>query len=77
LGGKKLQTALRYDDYTWKKWLKFVKLYLSMEEWFHDSNPKEEVDQSRPLIGKVLRLLQELFQEMVSETDIIFLKCMA
>jgi hypothetical protein len=27
----------------------------------HDSNPKEEVDQSRPLIGKVLRLLQELF----------------
>ena len=32
-----------------------------MEEWFHDSNPKEEVDQSRPLTGKVLRLLQELF----------------
>ena len=61
LGSEKLQTALRYDDDTWKKWLKFVKLYLSMEEWFHDSNPKEEVDQSRPLIGKVLRLLQELF----------------
>jgi len=61
LGGEKLQTALRYDDNTWKKWLKFVKLYLSMEEWFHDSNPKEEVDQSRPLIGKVLRSLQELF----------------
>jgi hypothetical protein len=32
-----------------------------MEEWFHDSNPKEEVDQSRSLIRKVLRLLQELF----------------
>ncbi len=32
-----------------------------MEEWFHDTNPKEEVDQSIPLIGKVLRLLQELF----------------
>ena len=61
LGGDKIQTALRYDDDTWKKWLKFVKLYLSMEEWFHDSNPKEEVDQARPLIGKVLRLLQELF----------------
>ena len=61
LGGDKLQTALRYDDDTWKKWLKFVKLYLSMEEWFHDSNPKEEVDQARSLIGKVLRSLQELF----------------
>jgi hypothetical protein len=26
LGGEKLQTALQYDDDTWKKWLKFVKL---------------------------------------------------
>ncbi len=27
LGGEKLQTALRYNDRTWKKWLGFVKLY--------------------------------------------------
>jgi hypothetical protein len=40
LGGEKLQTALQYNDQTWKKWLGFVKLYLSMEQWFHDSNPK-------------------------------------
>ena len=32
-----------------------------MEEWFHDSNPREEVDQARSLITKVLRSLQELF----------------
>ena len=61
LGGEKLQTALRYNDQTWKKWLGFVKLYLSMEQWFHDSNPKEEVNNARPLIEKVLQLLQNLF----------------
>jgi len=61
LGGEKLQTALQYNDQTWKKWLGFVKLYLSMEQWFHDSNPKEEVNNARPLIAKVLQLLQNLF----------------
>ncbi len=54
LGGEKLQTALRYDDRTFKKWLQFIKLHLSMEQWFHDSNPKEEVTNARPLIAKVL-----------------------
>jgi hypothetical protein len=61
LGGEKLQTALQYNDRTWKKWLHFVKLYLSMEAWFHDSNPKEEVNNARPLIAKVLQLLQRMF----------------
>jgi len=61
LGGDKLQKALRYDDRTFKKWLQFIKLYLSMEQWMHDSNPKEEVTHARPLIGKVLRSLQNLF----------------
>ena len=32
-----------------------------MEEWFHDSNDKEEVNKSRPLIAKVLKMLQYLF----------------
>jgi hypothetical protein len=32
-----------------------------MEEWFHDCNDKEEVNQARPLISKVLKLLQWLF----------------
>jgi len=61
LSGEKLQTALQYNDRTWKKWLQFIKLYLSMEQWFHDLNPKEEVNNARPLIAKVLRSLQNLF----------------
>ena len=61
MGGEKLKTAFRYDDKAWKEWIKFVKLYLSMEEWFHDSNPKQEVDQARHLIAKVLTTLQKLF----------------
>ncbi len=32
-----------------------------MEEWFHDSNVKVEVDNAKPLIGKVLQTLQALF----------------
>jgi hypothetical protein len=61
LGSEKLQTALGYDKRTWKKWLQFLKLYLSMDEWFHDSNPKEEVNNAKPLIAKVLQALQKLF----------------
>ena len=60
-GSMKLQQALGHSSTTWKKWLKFIKLYLSMEEWFHDSNDKEEVNKSRPLIAKVLKMLQYLF----------------
>ena len=61
LGGENLKKALRYDDREWNSWIRFVKLYLSMEEWLHDSNPKEEVDRSRNLIAKVLSALQALF----------------
>jgi hypothetical protein len=32
-----------------------------MEEWFHDSNDKVEVDNAKPLIGEVLQTLQALF----------------
>ena len=44
-GSQKLRAKLSYSDSKWAKWLEFVKLYLSMEEWFHDSNNKEEVQQ--------------------------------
>jgi hypothetical protein len=57
----KLQTALNHDSSKWKKVHEFIKLYLSMCEWFHDCNDKEEVDQARPLIAKVLKTLQWLF----------------
>jgi hypothetical protein len=39
----------------------FIKLYLSMCEWFHDCNDKEVVNQARPIIAKVLKMLQWLF----------------
>jgi hypothetical protein len=32
-----------------------------MEEWFHDLNDKEEVNNARPLIGEVLKMVQSLF----------------
>ena len=76
LGGEKLQTALRYDDRTWKKWLQFIKLYLSMEQWFQDSNPKEEVNNARPLIAKVLRSLQNLFPREGTGNEYNIQKCM-
>ena len=60
-GSMKLQAALNHNSSKWKKLLDFIKLYLSMEEWFHDSNDKEEVNMARPLIAKVLKLLQWLF----------------
>jgi hypothetical protein len=57
-GSVKLQHTLGHNHSKWKKWLEFIKLYLSMEEWFHDFNDKEKVNQARPLIAKVLKLLQ-------------------
>jgi hypothetical protein len=60
-GSLKLQHTLGHNHSKWKKWLEFIKLYLSMEEWFHNCNDEEEVNQARPLITKVLKLLQWLF----------------
>jgi len=60
-GSTKLQKSLQYSQSKWKRWINFLKLYLSMEEWFHDRNKKEEVFQARPLIAKVLTMLQQLF----------------
>ena len=60
-GEEKLKLALGYNDRYWVKWLQFVKLYLSMCAWLHDSNLKEEVNNARPLIAKVLQLVKVLF----------------
>jgi hypothetical protein len=59
-GSEKLQNGLGYSNAKWHKWLKFIKLYLSMEEWFHDCNDKEEVNNARsrveePLNFKIFR----------------------
>ena len=38
-----------------------MKLYLSLEEWFHDENLITEVDESYTFIGKLLQDLKLLF----------------
>jgi hypothetical protein len=43
-----LQRAIGYSSQKWNKWIKFQKLYLSMEEWLHDCNDKEEVNKAQP-----------------------------
>jgi hypothetical protein len=61
-GSVKLQKALGNPSLScWKKFLECLKLYLSMEEWFHDCNRKEEVHNSRDMIAKVLSMVQDLF----------------
>jgi hypothetical protein len=61
-GSVKLQKALGNPSLSrWKKFLECLKLYLSMEEWFHDCNRKEEVHNSRNMIAKVLSMVQDLF----------------
>lgn len=60
-GEENLKLALGYNDRFWVKWIQFVKLYLSMCAWLHDSNPKAEVNNARALISKVLQLVKLLF----------------
>jgi hypothetical protein len=45
----------------WQRFIEFLKLYLAMEEWFHDANDKEEVKSARNKIAKVLQSLQQFF----------------
>ena len=56
-----LNRCLQLSELKWKHFIQFLKLYLSMEEWFHDANDKKEVKCARKEIGKVLHSLQEFF----------------
>ena len=44
-----------------QKYLECLKLYLSMEEWYHETNKKEEVRSARQLIGEVIQLVHKIF----------------
>jgi hypothetical protein len=37
-GSHVIKRYLKYSDAKWKQYIEFLKLYLCMEEWFHDSN---------------------------------------
>ena len=60
-GSAVLKRSLKLSDRRWKQFIEFLKLYLSMEEWFHDANNKSEVRCAREEIAKVLRSLQQFF----------------
>jgi hypothetical protein len=56
-GSHVIKRSLKYSGTKWKQYIKFLKLYLCMEEWFHDSNNKLEVINTRPQIAKVLSVI--------------------
>ena len=60
-GSSILQRSLSYSGQKWKRFVEFIKLYLAMEEWFHDANNKNEVRAARVEIANVLQMLQQLF----------------
>jgi hypothetical protein len=53
-GSGVMKRSLKYSDAKWKQYIEFLKLYLCIEEWFHDSNDKVEVINAQPQIAKVL-----------------------
>jgi hypothetical protein len=53
-----MKRSLSFSDTKWKQYIEFLKLYLCMEEWFHDSNNKLEVIIAQPQIAKLFRSLQ-------------------
>ena len=57
-GAVVLQHELNYTAAHWRQWLELLKLYLAMEEWFHDARPKEEVRRARPAVSMVMEDIQ-------------------
>ena len=43
IGSSIMKRSLSYPKPKWKQFIEFLKLYLGMEEWFHDANDKDEV----------------------------------
>lgn len=60
-GSEILRNGMQLTTHKWKRWIECIKLYLSMEEWFHDANDKREVDSAREMIGEVLKMVQTFF----------------
>jgi hypothetical protein len=47
-GSLVIKRTLKYSDAKLKQYIEFLKLYLCLEEWIHDSNNKLEVINARP-----------------------------
>ncbi len=71
-----LKNSLQLSDVMWRKFMNFLKSYLAMEEWFHESNDKDKVHNSRDEIAKVLTSLQFFSQDLIAQMDTAYPKCM-
>lgn len=56
-----LKHELNFSDHHWLQWTRFLKLYLSMEAWFHNEIPRSDVKYAREAISHILSLLQLYF----------------
>ncbi len=71
-----LKSSLQLSNVRWRKFIHFLKSYLAMEEWFHDSNDKDKVHNARDEITRVLTSLQFFFQDQITQTATAYPKCM-
>jgi hypothetical protein len=56
-----MKRSLKYSDAKWKQYIEFLKQYICMQEWYHDSNNKVEVINPQPHRARVLQSLQQFF----------------
>ncbi len=71
-----LKNSLQLSDVRWRKLMHFIKSYLAMEEWFHDSDDKNKVHNTRDEIAKVLTSLPFFPQDQITQTNTAYPKCM-
>ncbi len=71
-----MKRSLSLSDTKRKQYIEFLRLYLGMEDWFHDSNNKKGVINAQPQIAKVLWSLQHFFPQIQTPIATIFQRCM-
>jgi hypothetical protein len=71
-----LKNSLHLSDVKWRKFIHFLKSHLAMEIWFHESNDKVKVQNSRDEIAKVLTALQFFSLDQIKQMDTAYPKCM-
>jgi hypothetical protein len=58
---KDFETTLCQSGINSAIFFKCLKLYISMEEWFHNNNLKDEVNSAISLVAETLELLHTCF----------------
>ena len=56
-----LSPILQEHGITLGRLVSFLKLYLSMESWFHSNNQKDKVKAARPVIAEVIQTMISMF----------------